>query len=95
MDRDHTNGDKKAKLYLPDEKNLIGGFKCLHNHCQGKGMEDVLEFLGLSEVDAQGRDKIKLINQRSDLTNDANYKKPQQRQLHLLVQQPDRSVEEK
>lgn len=69
--RDHTNGDKKAKLYLPDEKNLIGGFKCLHNHCQGKEMRDVLEFLRLSEVDAQGRDEIKLINQRSDLINDA------------------------
>lgn len=49
----HTDqADTGAVYWEPDEAHPIGSFKCLHGHCAGRGIKDMLEFLGINPEEA-------------------------------------------
>ena len=50
---EHTDmADTGAEYWEPDEHHPVGGFKCLHGHCAGRNIKDLLEFLGVNPEDA-------------------------------------------
>lgn len=49
----HTDqADTGAVYWEPDEAHPIGSFKCLHSHCVGRSIKDLLEFLGINAEEA-------------------------------------------
>ncbi len=52
--QEHTNGADGGTAYFePDMAFSLGGFKCLHGHCDERHLLDLLKELGLSEADAR------------------------------------------
>ena len=50
--REHTDAiDGGTAYFEPDDNWPIGGFKCLHGHCAGRHLRDLLHFVGI-EVNA-------------------------------------------
>lgn len=46
----HTTGDQGTAYFEPHTNGYKGaGFKCMHAHCDSKGIEDLRKFLGLNE----------------------------------------------
>jgi P4 family phage/plasmid primase-like protien len=49
---EHTSGDDTARVRAADrEEGLFPTFHCFHNHCEGRGIEEVLAFFGRDAVD--------------------------------------------
>lgn len=63
----HTTEGKSAVFYTANEHHLKGGFNCLHDHCKDKNIKDFLNFLGLGEEYAYGKDVIRLETQEERL----------------------------
>jgi hypothetical protein len=47
------SNDTSTALLFPSERNgWRGGFRCLHSHCEGRGLRDVLSLLAVVEEEA-------------------------------------------
>ena len=58
---EHTgNIDSGTAYWAPTRDRPIGTFHCMHSHCQGRSMNDLLEYLKLSLNDALMVDKIRI-----------------------------------
>ncbi len=49
---DHTTTGGESETAIFHRKGSVGAFKCLHAHCQERGVKDLLEFLGADVVDS-------------------------------------------
>ena len=58
----HTDElDSGAAYWGPNEEFPIGGFHCMHAHCQNKTIKDLLTYLGISYEDAKMVAKIRIM----------------------------------
>lgn len=56
---EHTDqGDSGAVYWTPDETHPHGSFKCLHGHCVGRGISELLDYLGVEHEAALMKARI-------------------------------------
>lgn len=56
---EHTDqGDSGAVYWAPDENHPHGSFKCLHGHCVGRGISELLDYLGIEHEAALMKARI-------------------------------------
>ncbi len=60
---EHTDAVDGGTVYFePDDNWPIGGFKCLHGHCAGRHVRDLLRFLDVAVSDARMKPKILVVS---------------------------------
>ena len=56
---EHTDQDDSGAVYwAPDESHPHGSFKCLHGHCVGRGISELLDYLGIEHEAALMKARI-------------------------------------
>lgn len=59
---EHTDAlDTGAVYWIPDEEHPIGAFKCQHGHCEGRGIKQLLNHLGIEPEDAYMKARITIV----------------------------------
>lgn len=53
--------DTGAVYWVPDENHPIGAFKCQHGHCEGRGIKQLLDHLGIEAEDAYMKARITIV----------------------------------
>ena len=53
--------DTGAVYWVPDENHPIGAFKCQHGHCEGRGIKQLLDYLGVDAEDAYMKARITIV----------------------------------
>lgn len=58
---EHTDAtDTGACYWEPDTKHRVGGFRCLHAHCEKRTVRDLIALLDVSPADARNKIRIRL-----------------------------------
>jgi hypothetical protein len=58
----HTGGADGGTAYFePDDNRPIGGFKCLHGHCAGRHVRDLLQFLDIGVNAARMKPTLRVV----------------------------------
>ena len=58
---EHTDGHGGGTAYFePSESFSCGGFKCLHGHCADRHLRHLLDYLGISRIEAKHRPIIRV-----------------------------------
>jgi hypothetical protein len=58
---DHTDAtDTGACYWEPDTKHRVGGFRCLHAHCDQRNIRDLISILDVSPADARNKIRIRV-----------------------------------
>lgn len=59
---EHSGGvDHGTAYFEPDDHWPIGGYKCLHGHCSGRRIRDLLAFLGIQPSEARMKPTIRTV----------------------------------
>ena len=60
--QEHTNASDGGTAYFePDDSWPVGGFKCMHGHCAGRRVRELLRQLGVEASDARMKPTIRVV----------------------------------